>query len=264
MDNMFEEEKNLKDFGQTSEISLRDTHFLVSFRKVNKLITALYMVTDILDTTEPLRTRLRTLGAQIVSDTHSYSLEIDRKIDEILSLLEIAFLVGMISEMNFNILKREFLALKQSAQESQKGLSLPDKKVGVVDLEKFFDDDNIFRNNSFQEEPRSSRLGIGHTRIGVQKGGTLLKALSDKIPKLSLGGNNFHVLKEERRKEIIAVIKDNRDGLTITDIKSKGQGSLLNYGEKTLQRELVSMVKEGILRKAGEKRWSKYFLSKKS
>ena len=31
--------------------------------------------------------------------------------------------------------------------------------------------------------------------------------------------------------------------------------------EKTIQRELLSMVKSGILKKEGEKRWSKYSLA---
>ena len=52
----------------------------------------------------------------------------------------------------------------------------------------------------------------------------------------------------------------------IKDIKDKlhafpGQaGSLDTHSEKTLQRELVSMVTDGVLKKEGTKRWSKYFI----
>ena len=72
------------------------------------------------------------------------------------------------------------------------------------------------------------------------------------------------VLKNKRREEIILVIKDkmkdsqNFDGVTITDIKSNGHEMLASCGEKTLQRELVSMVSSGVLKKTGEKRWSRY------
>ena len=130
------------------------------------------------------------------------------------------------------------------------------------------------------------------TRIGVQKAGTLLKALSkvegmkvlshlggqaDKIPNISKKENvhykernNRHSnndLKNKRREAIIFSIKDkmgtsiNFEGLTITDIKSIGQEVLVSCGEKTLQRELVSMVSDGVLKKTGEKRWSKYSLN---
>ena len=74
------------------------------------------------------------------------------------------------------------------------------------------------------------------------------------------------ILKNKRREEIILAIKDkikdkvNFDGATISDIKSIGHGVLTLCGEKTLQRELVSMVSDGVLKKTGEKRWSKYSL----
>ena len=41
-------------------------------------------------------------------------------------------------------------------------------------------------------------------------------------------------------------------------LKSKGQA----IGEKTLQRELISMVKDNLLYRTGSKRWSKYFVKK--
>ena len=112
-----------------------------------------------------------------------------------------------------------------------------------------------------------------------------MKALSDKIPHLKtnrisiernfLGSHvethhekhNIDILKNTRREEIILVIKDrmknsiNFEGVTITDIKSIGHGVLASCGEKTLQRELVSMVTDGVLKKKGEKRWSKYSLN---
>jgi len=76
---MFGEEKNLKDSQKNSE---KDTSFiptrygqtgafhLGSYTKTHKLITALYMVTDIIDKDEPLRNKLRTLGTGIISDMH--------------------------------------------------------------------------------------------------------------------------------------------------------------------------------------------------
>jgi len=125
----------------------------------------------------------------------------------------------------------------------------------------------------------------GHTSIGVQKGSTLLKALSrveglkalkqvsmsDKkrpAPYLPLGrdGSGFDELKKQRQDSIISIIKTINGGATIKDIKDKVQvnpkqfPALVSCGEKTLQRELVSMVKNGVLDKTGEKRWSKYFL----
>ena len=230
--------------------------------KINKLITALYMVTDIMDKEEPLRGKLRSLGVNVISDTHSITSHTDKKIAEILSFLEIASVVGMISEMNFSILKKEFTELRQSIEESSRSSLLFGGQTSLSDFLK-----------SSPERPTSSgRTGIGQfkqARIGVQKGSTLMQALSDRIPSLSDTHNpgNYNVLKDQRRQEIIKIIKNkveangsNFYGLTITDIKNLATGALTASGEKTLQRELVSMVQDGVLKKIGDKRWSKYFL----
>ena len=97
-----------------------------------------------------------------------------------------------------------------------------------------------------------------------------MKALSDKTHFMSdrnsdVGRSNqdFNFLKKQRRDNIINIIKIAGGNATITDIKIKSNvpGSALNnIGEKTLQRELISMVKDGVLYKEGEKRWSRYFI----
>jgi hypothetical protein len=87
--------------------------------------------------------------------------------------------------------------------------------------------------------------------------------VSDRILASSVGGpvqESFNGLKKERREQIIKIVGNNPNGATITDIKTSAQGSLASCGEKTLQRELFSMVKDNVLNKTGEKRWSRYFL----
>ena len=100
----------------------------------------------------------------------------------------------------------------------------------------------------------------GHaTSLGVQKAGTLLKAINGIS-----GAHNFDLLKKQRHDDILNIIKILGGNATIKDIKDKihtlpGQGgSLHSHSEKTLQRELVSMVGDGVLKKSGEKRWSRY------
>lgn len=255
---MLEENKNLKD-GQKD--SIKDTTAMPAplvplwrdgsglYTKINKLITALYMVTDIMDREEPLRNKLRTLGVEILSDTftkvqarpgHMSKCLFD--IDELLSLLDIASAVNMISEMNCNILKKEFSKLKQSITQDN-----------PVWLEEFFG-----RENSIGHDKQTG------AKIGVQRGGTLMKALSDKIPSLSgsklahVSKNNFDALKKQRRDLILKTIKDKPNGISIKDIMLALRNLSEECGEKTLQRELVSMVNDGVLKKSGEKRWSRY------
>lgn len=252
-----------------------------SYTKTNKLITALYMVTDIMDKDEPLRNKLRILGANILSDTfylkgHSGSSDqISGKISELLSFLEVASGVGIISQMNSKIISKEFLELRKSIEEftSPKGDNWLQEFIKEGGKE-----DDYYNDSTTKTILLKKSISNGHTgtRIGVQKGSTLMRALSDRIPELAkkkndsssvlLNKNNNHELKEKRRADIILAIKDiakdnvNFVGATITDIKSIGHSSLISCGEKTLQRELVSMVSDGVLLKSGEKRWSKYRL----
>ena len=53
---------------------------------------------------------------------------------------------------------------------------------------------------------------------------------------------------------------DKPNGVSIKDIVLALRNLGEERGEKTLQRELASMVKDGVLYKTGEKRWSRYFI----
>ncbi|MFA6353830.1 MAG: hypothetical protein WCW93_02775 [Candidatus Paceibacterota bacterium] len=284
---MFKEEKNVKD-------SIKDTSSvpapyqavgfgLVSYTKINKLITALYMVTDIIDKDEPLRNKLRTLGTGIISDINSIPSNARRKISEIMSFLDIASAVNIISEMNCSILKKEFIELSESILSIQTEKDVVESEINKpnrpINLSEFFGDHNGEKSDTYEASPllmSKKGISIGHptpTRIGVQRGSTLLKALSDKInpnmktQKSQFSHNqDFDAFKKQRRNDIINIIKTLGGNATIKDIKDKVQSSqdkitsLVSCSEKTLQRELVSMVKDSVLNKTGEKRWSRYFL----
>ncbi|MSU44562.1 hypothetical protein EXS45_00005 [Candidatus Nomurabacteria bacterium] len=284
--------KNLKDFKTNTDISIKDISFPLSYTKTHKLITALYMVTDILDKDEPLRNKLRTLGLEILSDLTMQNLTRvtfdTQKVDQVLSFLNITFAMNFISEMNCEILKKEFLELKVSIQES--------RQVKPRWLEEFLseplllDKEEVGGGNSkittslrpwseLSSSIRRKENPKGHTRIGVQKGSTLMKALSDKTYLMSntlearpnmLGlasrSQDFDLLKKQRRDEIIKIVKIIGGNATIKDIKDMIQSTpeqaiqLVSCSEKTLQRELMSMMKDGVLNKTGEKRWSRYFV----
>ena len=284
---MFGEEKKLTDISDEARPSMLGlaSHkaSVIGYTKTNKLITALYMVTDILDKDEPLKNKLRTLGVEILSDISMSKPAFDTfKINQILSFLDIASAVNIISEMNCGILSKEFLKLDQSIRESMgndsearpNSLGLASR---IVNLSEFFRAEELqISRTTLDIEKRGRENSKGHTRIGVQKGSTLMKALSDKTRGLSDRNNreerpsglkNFDILKKQRREDIINIIKTIGGNATITDIKDKTQNlpigsqtTLTSCSEKTLQRELVSMIKDGVLNKTGEKRWSRYKL----
>lgn len=273
---MLGDDNNIKDSNLSLSPSIKDSPLSITYSKSDKLITALYMVTDVMDVSEPLRNKLRTLGTEILLDIHSAPQKTLSKISAIISLLDISRAMRLISEMNASILKKEFLRLQESVNEYG--------KIRSVWFEDYSQDTNNevahteAPKNNFIKDTRTTFIGhiqaskVSHptTRIGVQKGSTLMKALSDKTADISKGlsqpSNNFDVLKKQRRETIIATIRKSSDGLTITDIRTKAKELpskgevLMSCSEKTLQRELISMLKDNVLYKTGEKRWSKYFV----
>lgn len=299
---MFGDGKNLRDSNNSAGtstgaiLSVKDTFMPISYTKTEKLITALYMVTDIMDMDEPLRKKLRTAGLEVLSDIYKIQQNetgntlsfMNSRVTEIMSFLNIASNLNIISEMNSNILKKEFSelleAIKDSATKNTKAFH------NRVDLSDFFAEEE-----SAQENPPVPSLGratpsfgaiekkgiypsIGQPKpvnsLGVQKGATLMKALEKiKVSDINSKLNHSHVstyvfdaLKKDRQAGILNMIKLVGGGATIKDIKDKVHtnpkqaGSLVSCGEKTLQRELIAMVKNGVLYKTGDKRWSKYFV----
>jgi hypothetical protein len=252
-------------------VSITDSPVSISYTKTNKLIMALYMVTDVMDTAEPIRYKLRNLGADILTDIYSTPHQALGKIAQVMSFLEIALTVKMVTEMNANILKKEFSELKKSLDELTR--KNPFMSAEDVDLSDFFQTNLPEASNTLDTRKnlslREGKRDMPSNSIGVQKGSTLMKALSgfnvsnkniNKTP--SKATVDFDALKKERREQIKDIVSKNSNGVTITDIRKFAYGTLTSCGEKTLQRELIAMVKENVLKKTGEKRWSRYFLSK--
>ena len=63
--------------------------------------------------------------------------------------------------------------------------------------------------------------------------------------------------KNSRQDIILSMLKS---GVKLT-IKDFAQ-NIKDCSEKTIQRELLSLVSKGVLKKEGERRWSKYFIVK--
>lgn len=266
----------------------------ISYSKTDKLITALFMVTDIMDKDENIKIKLRDIGLNILSDIHLNSFNIKqsyvlllKKINLIDNLLDIAKELNIMSNMNNSILKKEFKLLKHSIEIAlDKNFSLEENILN--DLLK---EETILKDNSSQKmfeilptyfEPKSNRqnsnLSNGHkpTNIGLQTPSTLMNALeklknskpaqiTKTIKKSNTNlydKNKDNSSKNSRREELVKILKSNPKGLTISEIKNVSNGQIATIGEKTLQRELVAMLKDNILYKTGSKRWSKYFLNK--
>ena len=255
-------------------------------KKGERLATALYLVTSFLSDTEPLKGRLRTLSLDLVRDASSVRygttsvetnvLEMVRaNIGETLGLLELALIAGLISEMNFSILKREYATLrdaieiKKASRESRTDTILGDTFFGSSFGTPAFQNSSNLNTHHLPQKDQSHDLSannpkghsIGQKETTVSDTKTKGHAPAPRVTApASVPNSKFNiqnsVQKESRRTRILKLIKDNRE-VTIKDITTY----FPELSEKTIQRELVSLVEANVLKKFGERRWSRYSLA---
>lgn len=112
-----------------NEETKKDYSVIVA-KKSEKLVTALYLVTDLIEDTEPIKHSLRRNAVTLLSSMNSLSqLEVKdrilhikfslRSVTEILSLLHVALTAGLISQMNGELLSDGFRALQLVLEKRQ-------------------------------------------------------------------------------------------------------------------------------------------------
>src|SRR3989344_8491755 len=83
-------------------------------KKPEKLASAIYLVTSFFDDQEPLKWRLRTLSAELVSERVRDKSSV---ITEARSLFSLAKTAHLVSEANYDILIAELFKLKQEVEK---------------------------------------------------------------------------------------------------------------------------------------------------
>lgn len=241
-------------------------------KKTEKLVTALYMVTDCMDSDDAMKNKLRSLGVCLLSDAHSFALvgttekqyKLDQsgaQISEILSLLGIANMMGFVSEMNSSILKNEFniLLTEHNRFRSENGINKSVVNMSHTKIETTLDM-NAFNVPlpTYKEAPKlpsqfwpTALQSKGQTSFN--KTNVLYKNENLQNSKLLNLDKNVTVRKEERSQKMIDLIKQKGE-VSIKDISF----AFTDCSEKTIQRELNNLVSKGQLKKSGSKRWSRY------
>jgi hypothetical protein len=219
------------------------------------------MVTDCMDTDDALKSKLRQLGVELLSDMYKLSSlsPMDKHVhissslshvDEILSFVEIAYTIGFISDMNTHILKKEFTLLIGELESHQ----TKDKHFT------FTLDEQMFSVPVLEENSREENYNLNHQN-SIKDKRTNFNNMSFTNTKLNSSFNNTSQIKnhvssvsdkKERTEKILSLLKDK--DVSIKDISS----SFTDCSEKTIQRELNALVSKGQIKKTGSKRWSRY------
>ena len=196
--------------------------------KGQKIVAAIYLLTNHLPENDTIRQSLRTLSVSLVKTSFS---EQNIVLSQIEILLGAATLSGLITEKNSSIVIYE---IKHFCE----GISSEDSFPSVGDL---------FNNNGTNRLQETNHVkDIKKTQII----GTY-KSQGHFNPSVSYKKNPLN--KITREDKILAFIND-RKSAVIKDITSL----FPDVSEKTVQRELSKLIDSGKIIKRGSKRWSIY------
>jgi hypothetical protein len=207
-------------------------------KKTEKLVSALYLITGFFDDKETMKWSLRELGGKLISQRGNRNVAV-----EIMGLLNVAKNAGLISDMNHEIIYREFSALVTSNPT----------------LNELFKNGENERAEISSESTKSLPEKVDDNNPYVASS---VLSLKDKTPREPVRPKEYEkegVVAEKRngRQTVIINLLKKKKEIMIKDVSSLIEG----VSEKTIQRELLAMVSSGILRKVGEKRWSRYSLA---
>ncbi|MBI2096203.1 MAG: DeoR family transcriptional regulator [Candidatus Taylorbacteria bacterium] len=228
----------------------KDISFIYS--KSERISSALHLLSRTFHDEEPLRREMREMGLGLIKDILSLFggvfprledgiSQIFSRVDGILSLCRMARVCEMMNETNFEIMFKELMAFKLKLSEA------------------------VSRGESHGFLLSSDFFGAGYPPPGALPPTKTPSAVRPALGENSL--NLSHNLKqksmpvssiekkEKRRETVLNLLKKMRE-VTVKDVAQVLSGC----SEKTIQRDLLELVESGVLKKNGERRWSRYSL----
>ena len=219
------------------------------YQRTERLTAAVFLMTNHLPSNDPLKIEIRKNASLLLqkalacrhemrSSTSSAVGEFQVSVRHLISLIRLLVFSGFISSQNAEVVASaadELGIFASSASRSSLSealtisrgdlLNVPDSHKGLKDRV-FIRDISGLKDNLMTSD-RSP-----------------LNPVNESMPSLTQRGTG-----------IIAILRSGEE-LNIRDIAAH----LPEYGEKTIQRELASLIMKGVVKRTGHKRWSRYSL----
>lgn len=269
---------------------LKDDHYLLFlFKKTERIAAALYVLTGLFPDAEPLKWSLRDSVSKLLGHVLSFNERATVQSKEILSdtlaemtrlhsLADLAFVADMLSPMNHSVLGKELdnvlsildgkwrtSAPASPAQFNEDFFGVPKDVFGevaenhavpVVAAGAESPDDAILRSLSEFERLKRNQKDIYKGHLMIKD--TVLNKKDTGVARFRAVGKRpaspvLDQTKDERKERILSVLRQKTNAM-IKDFSAV----ITDCSEKTIQRLLIEMVQGGVLKREGNRRWSKY------
>lgn len=254
-----------------SVIFAGDSYGLFVFQKTEKLVKAIYLLTSLMSDKEPMKERSRTIANDMLGSVLKMSERIWGEedcykkllsaISEVSILFDIAEATRMMSKMNKQIINSELQKLSNFLITSSENYS----SAKIAFEPNIFDNNYNYIPNSNFQTPVSTKdlnteiISARETGIYMSKGQNEMSDTSfkNKTSFTKTISSQKKIKDKNNRQDVIVGMLKGGAKLMIKDFAKNIKGC----SEKTIQRELIALLSKGVLKKEGERRWSKYFLS---
>ena len=244
-------------------------------KKAEKITTAVYLVTNHLSDSEPIKWRIRSSSLDLIkdilglqsnfSDNFLVPDNLKQKIMALVSFMDLLNTAGFISTMNHGVLKEEliklagFLGPKYSLEHSPEP-HFPKDFFSILEYapsERTYGDLQTEKIDQYVFERESQLYGQlkGHYKGQYSK--EHMSFIKESLNNKDKGQDTKRQKSGSERKQAILALIKSKKKVNIKDISI----FIKDYSDKTLQRDLTAMVKAGVLKKEGERRWSQYLLA---
>ena len=242
MSNTIKDELQNTEHKDSKKLAVSNTNVLFSnshhsfvVKKSERLASALYVITGFMAPEEPVRSRLRVCALELItrsSNPHDLA-ESGRELfeyrcGEIATILKTAQFAGLISETNATLLSEEYAELAQFVRTESGRIAERGDVLGKAHM-------------SIPKEPLHSKGHINRSPLENNQ---------DTKRTVRYAQENTS---ENRIKTILSLFDTKKD-ISIKDTVDIVPG----VSEKTLQRDLLSLVSSGVLEKVGSRRWTTY------
>ena len=269
-----------------------DPYFNFVYKKSERLCMAIYLITDFFPAKDSIKDSMRKAGTDLIkvslslitaASSHRKDIlnDISRLCLEVVSLSKVASNLGMTSLPNHNVLESEIKnfigVIEERERPSATGQGfvlnenvlegMMDNTAGVAQVTTKISTPQSYESKSYYhvEEKTEVKMNapVGDSNTSEKKSVQIkdvvkLENISkhDVVNNKAEGGSKSVMQKNERQQIILDIIKEIGES-SIKDISD----NIKDCSEKTIQRELNTLIYDGVLKKIGERRWSKYVLA---
>lgn len=230
-----------------SNVFEKDIRRVFAYKKAERLAKAIHLIAPAFTGVPSLKKRIETVAIQIIDASILVPADsraaLSRELLALSSVLAIGRSNGMLSPMNADIIAREAHQLLQEVAAYE------DPRVTLEEMP------------TLAELAKISNAGASHFAAEIKAPVTVVKKSAPKREGSDKGHSSpkGHVISDTgtspRRDAILSVLKS-KGSSYIKDIST----IVRDVSEKTIQRELQSLVNDGLVIRQGERRWTVYSL----